>query len=139
MEWKTHISLLVLALITGCSAQPLHYDKLSYDEFSSLLFQNENYLAMQQPCKAYNLRQHNKQALSCYQSVARSHPDSPEAQYLLAMAYLHAGDPIRTKQQVLIIEKQSHDFLRLAFHAIAKSNKKFIKSFEFEPRWLTKS
>ncbi len=104
-----------------------------------LLFKNEDYLAMQQPCKSYNLRFHNEQAIVCYQSVARSNPDSPEAQYLLAMAYLHADDAVRTKRQALIIEQQSLDFLRLTFHAVANKNRAFIRAFKFEPRWLSKS
>ena len=139
MKRNLFISSLILLLLSACATKkpPTRYDKLSYGEFSALLFKNENYLAMQQPCKTFNLRFNNEKAIHCYQLVARSNPDSPEAQYLLAMAYLHAGDAVRTKQQALIIEKQSLDFLRLTFHAVANKNRAFIRAFKFEPRWLS--
>ena len=141
MKEKILVSLLIPILLSGCVTKkpPTRYDKLSYGEFSTLLFKNQDYLAMQQPCKSFNLRYHNQQAINCYQTVARSNPDSPEAQYLLAMAYLHAGDAVRTKQQALILEKQSLDFLRLTFHAVANKNRAFIRAFKFEPRWMSKS
>ncbi len=139
MQSKPLISALILLLMTGCTTKVPQQQKLSYNEFTDLLFKNANYLAMQQPCKNLDLRQHHQQAISCYQSVARANPHSPEAQYLLAMAYLHAGDAARTKQQALIIEQQSEAFLRLTFHAVASTNRAFIRAFKFEPRWLTKS
>ena len=131
---------LAAILLSGCSTtRSLNYDKLSYHEFSSLVFSNETYLAMQQPCKRFNLREQVEQAVACQESVARQHPDSPEAQYLLAIAYLNAGDAGKTKQQALIIEQQSEQFLRLTFHAVARTNRTFIRAFKFEPRWLKKS
>ena len=139
MERKTSLYPLFLVLLAGCASKPINYEKPSFDEFSALIFENENYLAMQLPCKAYNPRQQPRQAISCYESVARAHPDSPEAQYLLAMAYLHGGDATGTKRQVLIIEQQSPEFLRLAFHAIARSKRAFKKAFKFEARWLSSS
>ena len=139
MKIHSIIGLLFVLSLTGCSAQKTGYDKLSYGEFTSMVFENENYRAMQQPCKVFNLREQIEPAVSCYESVARANPDSPEAQYLLAIAYLYAGDAKKTKQQALILEKQSLNFLRLTFHAIAHTDKRFIRAFKFEPRWLSKS
>ena len=139
---KNIIPLIALAFIvmSGCSTpRQLNYDKLSYTEYSSLVFTNQTYLAMQQPCKQFNLQDQVEQAVNCYEAVARRHPDSPEAQYLLAIAYLQAGDAKKTKQQALIIEQQSENFLRLTVHAVAKSNRRFIRAFGVEPRWLTRS
>ena len=56
---RTQVMFLLLFLLAGCTSKPFKYDELSFGEFSSIIFSNETYVAMQQPCKSFNLREQN--------------------------------------------------------------------------------
>ena len=57
----------------------------------------------------------------------------------MAIAYAYGNNAAKTKEQALIIEKQSLNFLRLTLHVVAHMDEDFIEAFGVEPRWLRKA